>query len=43
MAVLSRMPGKVMIEIPTLFTVETTSIVFADTGPMYLEDIQEGW
>lgn len=36
MAVLSRMPGKVLIEILTLLTVESTSIVLADTGPMYL-------
>lgn len=36
MAVLSRVPGKVLIEILTLLTVESTSIVLADTGPMYL-------
>lgn len=42
MAVLSRMPGQVMIEILTLLTVETTSIVFADTGPMY-HALSMGW
>lgn len=35
MAILSRMPGKVLIEILTLLTVEPTSIVLANTGPMY--------
>lgn len=35
MAVLSGMPGKVLIEILALLTVESTGIVLADTGPMY--------
>lgn len=38
-AVLSRMPGQIMIEILTLLTVEATSVVFADAGPMNLA----GW
>lgn len=42
MAILSRMPGKVLIEILTLLTVEPTSIVLADTGPMYLCGYGEG-
>lgn len=36
MAVLCRVPGKVLIEILTLLTVESTSIVLADTGSVYL-------
>lgn len=35
MAVLCRVPGKVLIEILTLLTVESTSIVLADTGSVY--------
>lgn len=42
MAILSRMPGKVLIEILTLLTVEPTSIVLANTGPMYLCRYREG-
>lgn len=33
-AVLSWMPGQIMIEILTLLTVKATGVVFADTGPM---------
>ena len=36
MAVLSRVPGQVMIEILTLLTVKAASVVFADAGPMNL-------
>lgn len=35
-AILSRMPGQVMIEILTLLTIEATGVVLADTGPMHL-------
>lgn len=35
-AILSWTPGQVMIEILTLFTVEASSVVFADAGPMNL-------
>lgn len=42
MAVLSRMPGKVMIEVLTLLTVETAGIVFADTGPVH-HALGMGW
>lgn len=38
-AVLSRVPGQVVIEILTLLTVKATSVVFADAGPMNLA----GW
>lgn len=33
-AILGWMPGQIMIEILTLLTVEATSVVFADAGPM---------
>lgn len=36
-AILGWMPGQIMIEILTLLTVEATSVVFADAGPMNLE------
>ena len=35
-AVLSRVPGQVVIEILTLLTVKAASVVFADAGPMNL-------
>jgi len=41
-AILSWMPGQVMIEILTLLTVEATSVVFADAGPMN-HALSMGW
>lgn len=41
-AILSWTPGQVMIEILTLFTVEASSVVFADAGPMN-HALSMGW
>lgn len=41
-AIFSRTPGQVMIEILTPLTVEATSVMFADAGPMNLEGGQAG-
>lgn len=41
-AILSRTPGQVMIEILTLLTVEATSVMFADAGPVN-HALSMGW
>lgn len=41
-AIFCRTPGQVMIEILTLLTVEATSVVFADAGPVH-HALHMGW